>query len=388
MNGDDQAAPRGADWGKPLVRVDAAWQRLEARVCGAVLVAEIAVIALWVLLRGLASDYFPGQNAAGLITRALLTMALFGVGAHLATRTRGITVHRIAVSVAMFLGLLAGRLWAHAGVIWSSNLLNWLQNASVFMLVGGLRGLATRLTFWVSFLGASLATSRGKHIHVDVLLRYVPAKLRLPTAIVGWLGAATVCTVAVCGFVDYIAIAAYHADANQPCADDATKVCDAPASAKLALVAHETSSDLFILGRQLSLDIRSLPHVLAGTPYDGWMTAAQWNEWIDGTDWSGHFDPAQVSAQKMDASVPGATHMPAVEVPGAGGESRGLLIRELDFIFPFGLGVIAIKFLLRILIMLSGQIQVDVDAEENEDALVRATARDEAAAAAAKGMTS
>jgi Tripartite ATP-independent periplasmic transporters, DctQ component len=250
----------------------------------------------------------------------------------------------------------------------------------VLMLVGGLRGLATRLTFWVSFLGASLASSRGKHIHVDVLVRYVPAKLRLAVSIAGWLAATAVCFTAVVGFVDYIAIAGYQVPATRNCTDDATKVCDTTPGEKFALASKEASSDLFILGRQMSLDVRALPHVLAGTPYDKWMTAAEWNEWIDGADWTAHFDKSTVDAQKMDASVPGAMHMPAVEVPGSGGEARGLLIRDLDFIFPFGLFVIALKFLLRILIMISGNAEVDVDAEENEDGLVRANARDEAAA--------
>jgi Tripartite ATP-independent periplasmic transporters, DctQ component len=380
MQADDQAPPDGADWGKPLVRFDAAWQALESRLCAAVLLAEIAAIALWVFLRGLASDYFPGENAAGLICRSLLTSAALATLAHLATRTRGLAVHRAGVIAGMILGFLAGRLWAHAGVTWSSNLLNWMQNASVFMLIGGLRGLVTRLTFWMAFLGASLATSRAKHIHIDVLLRYVPANLRVPTAIVGWLGAAVVCLVAVCGFVDYIAIAQYQATATVPCPVDATAVCDAPVGDKLGVMAKETSADFFLLGRQLSLDVRSLPHVIAGSPYETSMTAAQWNDWLDGADWGSHFDKAAVDAQKMNASEPGATHIPAVEVPGSGGAARGLLVRELDLIFPFGLLMIALKFLLRIAILLSGNIRLDPTAEVEEDALKRAEARDAAAA--------
>lgn len=384
MQADDQAPLRGADWGKPLVRFDVAWQALESRLCAAVLVAEVASLALWVLLRGLATDYFPGQNAAGLFCRVILAMALLGTLAHLVARDRGLKVHRAAVSGGMVLGIVVGGLSAHAGVGWASNLLNWLQNASVFMLIGGLRGLVTRLTFWVVFLGASLATSRAKHIHVDVLLRFVPANLRLPTAILGWLGAAIVCLVAMCGFVDHIAIAAYQASATQPCPEDASKVCDAPVGQKLGIVAKESLSDLFILGRQMSLDVRSLPHVIAGTPYDRWMSAHEWNAWLDGADWSAHFDKTAVDAQKMDESAPGATHMPAVEVPGSGGQSHGLLIRELDFVFPFGLLVIALKFLLRILILLSGNIRVDLESEMDEEALALANKRDEAAA---KGMS-
>jgi hypothetical protein len=380
MQADDQPAPNGADWGKPLVRFDTAWQALESRLCAAVLLAEIAAIALWVFLRGLASDYFPGENAAGLICRSLLSAAVLGTLGHLATRTRGLAIHRAGVSAALFFGLIAGRLWAHAGVTWSSNLLNWLQNASVFMLIGGLRGLVTRLTFWMAFLGASLATSRAKHIHIDVMLRYVPEKFRVPTAIVGWLSAAVVCLVAFCGFVDYIAIAQYQATATVPCPVDSTAVCDAPVSDKLGVVAKETASDFFILGRQASLDVRSLPHVLAGTSYETWMTASAWNDWLDGADWVSHFDKAAVDAQKMDASAPGATHIPAVEVPGSGGSARGLLVRELDLIFPFGLLMIALKFLLRIAILLSGNIRLDAAAEPEEDALLRAEKRDQAAA--------
>src|SRR5579859_2014167 len=138
---DDRAAPDGADWGKPLLRLDAGWQALESRLCATVLVVEIAALALWVLLRGLASDYFPGENAAGLICRSLLSAGVLGALAHLATRHRGLAVHRAGVSIALVVGLIAGRVWAHMGVVWSSNLLNWLQNASVFMLIGGLRGL-------------------------------------------------------------------------------------------------------------------------------------------------------------------------------------------------------------------------------------------------------
>jgi TRAP-type C4-dicarboxylate transport system permease small subunit len=380
MQSDDRAAPTGAEWGRPLVRFDAAWQRIEARLCAAVLVAEFVVLSLWVFLRGLSTDYFPGENISGLLARQMLASALLATIAHVLTRSRGTNVHRAAVSGALIFGFVLGRLLVHAGVNWSSNFLNWLQNASVLMLVGGLRGLATRLTFWVAFLGASLASSRGKHIHVDVLVRYVPAKFRLAVSILGWAAATVVCFGAVIGFVDYIAIAGYQVPATRNCTDDATKVCDTTAGEKFSLAAKEASSDLFILGRQISLDVRAFPHVLAGTPYDKWMTAGEWNAWLDGADWSAHYDKTAVDAQKMDTSSPGAVHMPAVEVPGSGGEARGLLIRDLDFIFPFGLLVIALKFVLRIFIMISGNAHVDVDAEENEDALVRANARDEAAA--------
>jgi len=101
-----------------LLRFDASWQRLEGWLCAAVIGAEVSSLTLWVVLRAL-SD------------RARLGAA--------------------------------------------SNVLNWLQTSSSLMLVGGLRGLATRLTLWLALLGASLATSQGKHVHADVAVRYLPA---------------------------------------------------------------------------------------------------------------------------------------------------------------------------------------------------------------------
>jgi TRAP-type C4-dicarboxylate transport system permease small subunit len=360
----------------PLQRLDAAWQRLEARLCAAVLVAEIASLTLWISLKGLSTDYVPGANVSGIVYRAIVGAAVLGTVAHLATRTRGTTVHRAATTGAVLVGLLLARAWAHAGVVWGSNLLNWLQNASGLMLIGGLRGLATRFTLWVALLGASLATSRGKHINVDVLIRYVPVKLRRPTALVGQIAAMLVCVFGAIGFVDYIAISVYRADAVKPCPGDASRSCETTAGEKLAMVKEKVSADFFLLGRQASLDWKSVGRVLGGTPYDKWMTATEWNAWLDGADWAGHFDKTAVTAVRMDASQPNAVRMPQVPVPGTGEEAPGLLVRELDFVFPFGLAVIALKFLLRILLIAMGRIDVDPEAAHREEDLSHADERD------------
>jgi len=376
-----EATPQGAAWGARLERLDIAWQDLEARLCAVVLLVEVGSLTLWITLRGLSTDFVPGGNAAGLLCRSLLSAAVLGAAAHFATRGRGEKMHRRAVTVAFTFGLLvAGRLWAHAGVAWASNLLNCLQNASVLMLVGGLRGLATRLTLWVALLGASLATSRGKHIHVDVLIRYVPARLRIPTAALGAAAAALVCCVAVFGFVDYIGIAAFRVPAMQPCPGDAGKACDTPTGVKLAAIGKEVGSDFFLLGRQASLDLRSVPRAIIGVPYDKWMKTAEWNEWLDGADWKAHFDKSAVDALHMDPSAPDATRMPQITVPGTGEDARGLLIRELNFVFPFGLAAVTLKFLLRILLIVSGHVRVDPEAELDDEALVNSHGRDDEAA--------
>src|SRR5579884_1011748 len=147
------ARPGGAAWGAPLERLDVLWQEVESRLCAAVLVAEIVSLTVWVALRGLATDYVPGGNASGIVCRSLLSAGVLGAAAHAATRGLGQRANRVGVTSAVVVGLAAGRLWAHAGVYWSSNFLNFLQNASVMMLIGGLRGLATRLTLWLALIG-------------------------------------------------------------------------------------------------------------------------------------------------------------------------------------------------------------------------------------------
>jgi TRAP-type C4-dicarboxylate transport system permease small subunit len=371
----------GGSWAAPIARLDERWQKLESRICAVVLIAETVALTAWIILRGVSTDYQPGGNAAGLVCRNIISAAALGTALHFATRRRGGRVHNISATVGVLVGLFfGGRIWAHAGVHWASNMLNWLQNASVLMLIGGLRGLATRLTLWLALLGASLATSRGKHIHVDVFLRFLPEKVRPPAVVAGWFAAAAVCVGAAFGFADYITIAEFRVSATQPCPGDATQSCEASTGYKLSGLAHEVSSDLFLLGRQSALDMKSLPRVVTGTPYDGWMTAAEWNAWLDSSDWTAHFEKNAVDALHMSASEPNATRMPQVAVPGTGEQARGLLIRDFNFVFPLGLAVIAIKFLMRALLVLSGLIEIHPESELEDEELKHAHDRDEAAA--------
>jgi hypothetical protein len=375
-----EAKPAAERGGASLVeRIDAAWQKLEARLCAGVLVAEIASLTLWISLKGLSTDYVPGANASGLVYRCVVGATALGVIAHLATRKVGGQVHKAVTTAAVILGLATGRLWAHVGVVYASNVLNWLQNASVLMLIGGLRGLATRLTLWLALLGASLATSRGKHIHVDVVLRYLPRLVLKPAAVAGQLAAALVCALGVVGFVDYIGIAEFRANAVAPCPGDPSRSCDTAPSERLATVRHEVAADFFLLGRQAALDTKTLPRVLAGTPYDKWMTAGDWNAWLDGAAWTEHYEQSAVAALHMDPSA-SAMRMPQVAVPGTGEEARGLLIRELNFVFPVGLGVIAVKFLLRVLLLLGGRANLDPEAALQDEDLAHAQERDDEAA--------
>jgi tripartite ATP-independent transporter DctM subunit len=357
MHDDRNASAGGPRWGAGIARFEAGWQRVESWLCIAVLAAEILSLTLWVILKGLSTESVYGDRS-GLACRSLLSMVCLGTAAHLASR-RALrarpALHRAIVALSLVVGAGVARLWVHVGVHASSNVLNWLQNASSLMLIGGLRGLATRLTLWLALLGASLATSVGKNIHVDVVVRYIPRRLRAASAIAGWLSAAIVCAAGAVGFVDYIAISDFRAAATHPCLEDASRTCEAPVRERLATLGRGMSLDFFVLGRQASLDLKSLPHVLAGDPYDGWMTATEWNVWLDSAPWTAHFDRAAVDALHMDLSAPDATRAPQVSCPGAGEEPRGLLIRDLNLVFPFGLAILAVKFLLRVLLALAGQ---------------------------------
>jgi tripartite ATP-independent transporter DctM subunit len=357
MHEDRNASAGGPSWADGITRFEAGWQRVESWLCIAVLAAEILSLTLWVVLKGLSTESVYGDRS-GLACRSLLSMVCLGTAAHLASR-RALRVwpalHRAVVALSLVGGVGVARLWVHVGVHASSNALNCLQNASSLMLIGGLRGLATRLTLWLALLGASLATSVGKNIHVDVVVRYIPRRLRAASAIAGWLSAAIVCAAGAVGFVDYIAISDFRAAATHPCLEDASRTCEAPVRERLATLGRGMSLDLFVLGRQASLDLKSLPHVLAGDPYDGWMTATQWNAWLDSAPWTAHFDPAAVDALHMDPSAPDATRAPQVSCPGAGEQPSGLLIRDLNLVFPFGLAILTVKFLLRVLLALAGQ---------------------------------
>jgi TRAP-type C4-dicarboxylate transport system permease small subunit len=360
-------------WGEPLVKLDKAWTSFESKLCVWVLLAEIAALCFWIALKGLSSEYSPGGgDVSGLVFRSLITSIVLGLAVHKATKppeasTEKADRHAVFVTVAVFAGLLLGRVWVKTGVEYSSNLLNWLQNASLLMLVGGLRGLGTRFTLWLALLGASIATAKGKHINVDVVMRFLHPKMRVPVAVLGWIAAAAMCLAGVVGFADHIAIESYKAPATQPCPEDKNKDCDVYFGQKLDVVTRGVGDDFFLMGRQISLDLKSLPRVLVGTKYDGWMKASEWNAWLKDGNWGAHFKEDDVNNLLLPADQPDALRSPAVNVPGGMEQARGLVIRDLNFVFPFGLLMIALRFLLRALLAVSGHVRVDPDAAHEEE---------------------
>ena len=358
----DEPIPKAA-WGAPLNRFDKAWTKLDARLCATVLIADAITLVLWISLKALSNS---GAGGAGRVFRCLLTALVLGGITHVITRKRTAR-HEAITTVAVVAGLVLGSQWGEAGVAYFGNLLAWLQNASFLVFFGGASDVAKRLTLWLALLGASVATGQGKHINVDVVMRFLTPRTRIPVAVLGWMVAAAVCFAGVWGFFDHVAVVDYKAPVTVPCPGQADKECAAPPSSKIDFVWKQTRRDLFLAGRQASLDFKTLPRVISGVPYSQWLTAKEWNEWLREGNWERHFDAADIKAMEMEEKD-GSFRTPAVTaIPGAGERVFQLLVRECNFVFAFGLLVIGLRFVLRSLLAISGWVKVDPNAAHGDE---------------------
>jgi hypothetical protein len=361
-------APKGAAWGEPIARFEKKWTWLESRLLTFVLVWQVISLCSWVFLNGLSESV---TTTAGTVFRAVILAIVFGLGAWLGTKKHGDDLRRNYTLVGIALGVGLMVVWHKAALSASDakatgsaalsldaatsgyfdNIKGWLQEGSMLTLLGGLRGLGTRLTLWLALLGGSLATAAGKHIHVDVIFRFLPRKARVPVTIMNYLAAATVCFAGVWGFFDHIAIESYGSKAG-----------DRPL-AKIENAVHHLGDHAFLMRKQIGLDLRSLPHVLAGERYHSWMSAARWNAWVDDAGFESRYEAAQVAALRIPE---GGSHSPFVVAPN-GEATRGALAHTLGLVFPFGLLAIGLRFLLRVLMTLSGHVNPDPDEAHKEE---------------------
>jgi hypothetical protein len=117
------------------------------------------------------------------------------------------------------------------------------------------------------------------------------------------------------------------------------------------------------------LDLRTGPKVLGGTDYNQVLTGREWNAWLAGSGFEAHFEAEDVERMRVSPDAENEFRTPAVVVPGGSEGVRGLLIRDFDFIFVFGMLMIAFRFLLRAVLAVSGHAKVDPDAMHEEDDL-------------------
>jgi hypothetical protein len=400
------AAPKRepAKWGEPLAKADAFWSKFELWLCVTVVVLQIAALTAWAALRGLSTGGTSESNA-GIVFRALSGALVFGLAGHyLAQRKRapahlaiagaaaalvpaflvwfvwvrrgeriggagilcvaflGLALFRLLRSpdvarathwggpAGIAIGLVLARAWSNLFVEWSSNLLNWYQQASTLTLLGGLRGVGTRLTMLVALLGGSLATASGRHIAVDIVTRFVKPKVRLPMTLAGWIGASAICFAASWGFFDHVSIEDFGAKADS-----------APAE-KFKAVGDGLEEKFFILRKQIALDFKSFPHIMNGESYADWLTGAEWNAWVMQAGFVERYGPEKTEALKIsDDSI----RSPIVVIPDVG-EPRGELIDAANLVWAIGLFIISIRFLVLCVLALSGHRSIDPEPEGSE----------------------
>ncbi|MDI1434685.1 TRAP transporter small permease [Polyangium sorediatum] len=348
----------GAAWALPFVRIERALTWFESRVLFLVLLALVLSLVIWISLRGLASPV-QADNAAGTVFRGLLGAAVLGALARFGTTRAKIhdeTKRAIVTIVAMAIGAAIAPAWRKVGVDHFDAILNWLQEGSALTLFGGLRGVATRLTLLAALIGSSLAAARSKHINIDVVLRFMPPFLRKPVHVLGALVTATVCFAASWGFFDYISIEGFG------------QRNDLSASAKFVGVREGSSRHFFLLRKQIGLDLRAAPSViLSGVRWDdpSRMNGRAWNTWLDESGFREKFTAEEVELMRAPKGSEDAPRVPVVVLPSE--NVRGLLLTDMNLMWTFGLFVIGLRVLLRVVLVIAGHASVEQDAEEPDE---------------------
>jgi hypothetical protein len=336
---------RGKAWGRPLVVIDKIWTKFEVWLCTIVILLEIVALFLWVSLKGMSTD--DGSSPAGLVFRAVVGAVVLGtLGYWIPFKAKAVIRHTLSVT-GVVLGVALARVWGDVGAGWSANMLNWFQQASTITMLGGLRGVATRLTLLLALLGGSLATAAGKHITIDLISRYLRPSIRFPLAIAVWVLSSVICFASAWGFFDHIAIENFEARANMTAAE------------KASTITHGLKEYTFITAKQLQLDAKSLPHVLRGESYQNWLRGAEWNHFLDTSGFVERYGQERVDRLKIP---PEGKRSPMVSIPGRG-EPRGVLTDAANLVFPIGLLIIAVRFLLLSLLTISGHMELEGERE-------------------------
>lgn len=365
LDGDDIDSsiglPTGAEWARPLVALDRRWTWFESRLLFYVLMVLTLVLCFWFSTKGM-SEAKEAEEAAGWFFRGLLGASVLGGLSPLITRK--LWQGKLApeqldkrttwlATGAIALGFALASFWRPVGIEYFEGMRAWIGQGSSIVLLGELEGFATRCTILVALLGASIAASKGTHISIDVVIRFIPKRFRMPVTVVSSLATMLICMIAAWGFVDFIAVTKYEA-----------KHQDAMGQ-KLSHVSEKVDTQLFVLRKQLELDLKAVPHVLAGRKWDDdRMDGRAWNEMLDDGGFAEHYSPEQLKALRAEQATIDTPRAPKVVVPD--GFDHKMLIPLLDFIFPIGFFMMGLRILLRVLLVIGGQISLQ-EANDGED---------------------
>ncbi|MEO7095869.1 MAG: TRAP transporter small permease subunit, partial [Polyangiales bacterium] len=270
-----------------------------------------------------------------------------------------------------------------------ANISRWLADASMIKQVGTPHIVSSRLfTIWVALLGGSLATGGGRQINIDVVMRFLGPRPRLVVALIGYLAAATSCFTIAWAFIDYVSITGYGADK------------DAKAGEKVSAISAGVGRHLFIVRKQLVLDLRSIGHVVfKGEKFDEWYSADEWNADLNDGGWASVYPPPApkealpagasyatkpcvAPAEAEAAAAQGVTPNPEWMLPGVCGEAGSKrpplatapdpddgapLDGDLALLFPWGFFMIGCRFLLRGALAAGGAVSTDPNAAHGGD---------------------
>lgn len=347
--------PTGAAWANSLVRVEHVFTWVESRVLFVALMALVFALVFWISLRGMASP-IESKSSAGIVFRMLVGAGILG-GISRVAAVRYLKLDEVKSALltigGVVLGVLIAPVWRTVGIERADAILNWLQEGSSLTLVGGLRGVSTRLTVLVALIGASLAAARSKHINIDVVLRFMRPSLRVPVHLLGAVATVTVCFVAAYGFFDYTSSQGFGQDS------------DATMAQKFAGVRNISEKHRFVFYKQIGLDFRTMPDVVfSGVRWDAptRLNGKQWNTWLDEAGFSEEFTAEEVALMKAPVAMENEPRVPIVTLPGEA--AKGALEHDLNLLWPLGLFWMGVRVILRALLVLSGHASVEPDADE------------------------
>lgn len=360
-----------APWGEPFARVARALDWFEMRLLFAVLIGLVFLLTAWVSLVGMSAP-LESDSSEGGVFRAIVGAVVLGGLSRVVTGRLGWSETRraIATCVAIALAVAVAPLWRTVGVEYFGHLKTWLQEGSSLTMLGGLRGVGTRVTILLALVGGSLAAAGGKHINIDVVLRFTPDRLKVPVFALSTTATAAVLLAASWGFFDYIAIESFNYRPSELRVQEEGQVAK-PSTAReeIAWVQKRVSQHLFLFRRQVGLDLSAVPHVLGGGKWDdpSRMTGRSWNTLVEEGGFRDVFTKEEVDGvRSLEEDLEGS-RIPLVVVPG-GGSARNLLIPTMNLMFPIGFVIIALRFLLRLVLVLSRHETLEDDVAASAEA--------------------
>lgn len=356
--------PPGASWGRPFVSIEKWWTWFEVRLLVVVILGLVASMVLWISLKGMSSPV-EAQSNAGVVFRGIIGAIVFGVGAwFISGRLRSSQLQRALDAIGlMIFGALLAPYWRHVGVEYFGNVQNWLQEGSSLSMFGQLRGVSTRLTVVLAFIGGSLAAASGKHINIDVALRFVPKTLKMPVFVLQQVATVAFCFVAAFGFFEYIAITNFNTGT------------DKTAGQKYDVVNEAVGQDLFLWRKQIGFDLSAGAHVVGGGKWDDpeRLNGRQWNQFLETSGYDTYFSKEQVATLRTPDEYLDESRIALVVKPGPPDRlddptpARNLLVRTMNLTFTAGFIFMGLRFLLRLFLVLSGHQSTEPEQDYDPD---------------------